>query len=140
MIRSNKKGFTLVEVMAAALILVIITIAIIFSLTFSQAMVQTNSNKDAYAAEVQTAADVIMNYVNGGITTAGGIQIASRVNGEYMYIDADTGFNTAENKIQFKIEATSVATSFYKITVRIYYGPANERSSVELVSYSHADW
>jgi len=140
MMRGNKKGFTLIEVLAASLILVIITIAVVFSLTFSQEMVQTNSNEDAYAAEVQTAADVIMSYVNGGITTAGGIQYLSRVNGEPMYIDASSGFNSEENKIQFEIEPTSEATSFYKITVRIYYGFTNERNSVDLVTYSHANW
>lgn len=136
----SKTGFTLVEVLASTMILAIITIAIIFSLNFSQNMVQSNSNKDAYAAEVQTAADAIMCYVNGGFTTASEIQDVSRVGGEYMYIDASSGYEPSENKIQFTIEPSGGSSTFYKISVGIFYGFANDRKSVELVSYSHKDW
>lgn len=136
----NKKGFTLVEVLASAIILATITIAIIFSLSFSQDMVQSNSNKDAYASEVQAAADAIMCFVNGGITTASEIQDASRTGGEYMYIDASSGFNTTEDRIQFIIESSGGTSTLYKITVRIYYGFDNDRERVELVSYSHSNW
>lgn len=137
MMKMSKKGFSLVEVLASTLILAIITIAIIFALNFSQQMVQSNSNKDAYAAEVQTAADAIMCYVNGGFTTASEIRDVSKVGGEYIYIDASSGYDSTANKIQFKIEPSE---DLYKITVGIFYGFANDRNSVELVCFAHKDW
>lgn len=140
MIRMNKKGFTLVEVLAATLILAIITIAIILLLNFSQKMVQVNSSKDAYAAEVQTAADAIICYMNSGLTTVNEIEHASRVDGEIMYIDGSTGYDTNENKIQFKIEPSGESSSLKKITVAIFYGPANDRDTVEFICYAHEDW
>jgi len=143
MIKMSRKGFTLVEVLASTLILAIIAIAIIFALNFSQQMVQSNSNKDAYAAEVQTAADAIMCYVNGGSTTASEIRDVSKVGGEYIYIDASSGYDSTENKIQFKIVPPGAPTGdlyLYKITVRIYYSFTNDRKSLELVCFAHEGW
>ena len=138
----SKKGFTLVEVLAAAIILAIITIAIVFSLSFAQNMVQRNSNDDAYAAEVQAAADAIICYVNDGLTDPASITNESydADKMDYMYLDASSGFDPDQNKIQFQIEQTAEDASLYKIKALLYYGPSNDRKSVGYTCYAHASW
>lgn len=142
MIKINKKGFTLVEVLASAIILAIITTSVVFALSFSQNMVQGNSNQDAYAAEAQAAADVIMNYVNGGLTTAGEIENQTEIQfgTGAKYLDAGAGFNSNEDKIQFQLVPESGGSGLYEITVRLYYGFINDRESVEMICFAHPDW
>ena len=62
--KRSKKGFTLVEVLAATIILALIATGVLGGLGFSQRMVRANSSKDAYAARVQEAADVIIACIN----------------------------------------------------------------------------
>ena len=140
MININKKGFSLIEVLASAIILAIITTSIAFALNFSQDMVRENSNDDAYAAEAQAAADVIMTYVNGGLIMATDIQAQSLSSGGPPYLDASGGFDPAEDRIQFQIAPESGGSGLYQITVRLYYGFASDRNNVEMVCFAHSDW
>lgn len=140
MLEINKKGFSLVEVLASVMILALITSSILLALSFSQRIVQENSTQDAYGAEVQKAADEIMNYVNAGLTTGPEIQNAIPVTGEPVYIHADPGFDSSINQVQFQIHPEPGGSGLYKITVRLYYGPNNKRHHVEMECFAHKDW
>lgn len=140
MININKKGFGLVEVLASAIILALMSISVVFALSFSQNMVSENSNDDAYAAEVQAAADVIMTYINGGLTDAGQIQTESQVGGVTGYKNAAAGFDPNEAGIQFQISEEAGGSGLYQITVRLYYGFKNDRENVEMICFAHPDW
>ncbi|WP_027398489.1 type II secretion system protein [Anaerovorax odorimutans] len=143
--KNNKKGFTLIEVLAATIILAIISTSIIYMLTFSRTIVQTSSTKDAYAAEVQAASDAIMCYINSKITNGNDISKASKSsrgeNNKYVYCPTKDDFNKFNDNIQFTIEEPSDDTSdLYKITTRIYYGSENKREMSELICFSHKGW
>lgn len=139
MIRINKKGFGLVEVLASAIILVLISTSVLFALGFSQNMVRENSSSDAFAAEAQAAADVIMTYINGGLTDAGQIQAESIAAGD-IYLNANSGFDPGEDRLQFQIEPYEDGSGLYRITVRKYYGFAHDREVEEMICFAHADW
>lgn len=138
--KRSKKGFTLVEVLAAAIILAIISVSIVFSISFSKNMVQANSNDDAYAAEAQAAADSIITFVNSGITSGASIEAASRssLGQQYQYSPGD--YSTTSDAIQFKINQSTEDTELYKIKVKLFYGPANDRKSAGFMCYAHANW
>lgn len=137
---NNKKGFTLVEILASVIILAIITTSVVFALNFSQRMVHENSNNDAYAAEVQAAADVIITYVNGGLTTASEVESASQIGSISKYLNAGSEFDPEEDKIQFVLSPESGGSGLYEITVRLYFGPSHDRESVELICFAHPNW
>ncbi|NLY70480.1 MAG: type II secretion system protein [Clostridiales bacterium] len=138
--KNSKKGFTLVEVLASVIILVLIAGSIVFAISFSQRVVQENSVSDAYAAEVQAAADVIMTYVNGGLTSGYDIESQSQISGQSVYRNAEAGFNPSIDDIQFTLIPESSGSGLYEITVRLYYGPEHSRESVEMVCFAHPNW
>ncbi|NLP30828.1 MAG: type II secretion system protein [Clostridiales bacterium] len=137
--KNNKKGFTLVEVLASVIILALITGSIVFAIAFSQRVVQENSVSDAYAAEVQAAADVIMTYVNGGLTTGYEIEIESQ-SSLTVYHNAETSFDPSLNDIQFTLKPETGGSGLYEIRVRLYYGPEHNRESIEMVCFAHPNW
>ncbi len=138
--QNTKKGFSLVEVLAAVLILSLVTTTVLLGINFSRNMVTGNTNSDAYAAEAQAAADAIMTYVNGGGIAATAIEEASKVGGVVQYKNASGGFVSTVDGIQFVVEPDPKGSSLYKITVREYYGFANDRQFTEMICFAHKDW
>lgn len=136
----NKKGFSLVEVIAALLILSVVAGVVLLGLSLSQKVVHGNTREDAYGAEAQAAADVIMTYVNGEADTGEAIEAAS--GGLFLFADnsTDGGFYPGDDKVQFQIGPEPGGSGLYKITIRRYYGPDSGREYVEMVCYAHKGW
>ncbi|HPO05248.1 MAG TPA: type II secretion system protein [Bacillota bacterium] len=129
--KRSKKGFTLVEVLAATIILALIATGVLGGLGFSQRMVRANSSKDAYAARVQEAADVIIACINDQRSIP---DIAAEM--DYVRVNAGSPFSSAENRIQFIAENSFNGSGLYRITAALYFDTANGRDSVSLICFA----
>lgn len=131
----SKKGFTLVEVLAAIIILALVTTGILAGLGFSQKMVLTNSAKDAHAAQVQQAADIIIARINDSQSI---YDIAEDMN--YLRINPGESFITEEDRIQFIAEENFNGSDLCRITIALFFDTAKGRDSVEMVCFAfHGD-
>lgn len=130
----SRKGFTLVEILAATIILALITTGALGGFGFSQKMVRTNSSRDAHAAQVQQAADIIIARINGSQSIS---DIAADMN--YVRVNAGESFNTGEDRIQFIAEEDFNGSSLHRIKIALYFNTANGRSNVEMVCFAFPD-
>lgn len=129
-LKKNKKGFTLVEVLAATIILALIASTILGGFGFSQRMVRANSSRDAHAAQVQEAADVIIALINDSQTF---LEIETETG--YKYV-AGGFFDDTEDSIQFIPVVNHNGSPLTRITVALYFDTAGGRDSVELVCFA----
>ena len=124
----------MVEVLAATIILALITTGVLGGFGFSHKMVRANSSRDAYAAQVQEAADIMMARINDSQSPS---QIAASM--DYVNRSAGGSFSSEEDRIQFIAEENFNGSGLHRITLVLYFNTAKGRDSVELICFAYPD-
>jgi prepilin-type N-terminal cleavage/methylation domain-containing protein len=98
----SKKGTTLVEVLAAVIILAIVAVAVLTSIGFSQTTIFSGSSEGDAAAQAQSIADALIPELNSKDPSA----VKAETVGDAVYVEPGSFPNATKDK-QF----TSVISS-----------------------------
>lgn len=131
----SKKGTTMVEVLAAVLILAVVVTAVLTSIGFSQRTILSESSQSDAAAQAQNLADTLIDKLHGASDTdAASVKIpdAQRVDSE--------SFPDSAYKEQFTIvSVNNGGISGYRIRTAVYFTDSTGRKCVQMTAFAAKD-
>ena len=125
----RKKGFSLVEVVASAAILCVVTIAVIGSIGVARQSVLSDTAKESAAASAQAIADTLMAELSTSQTPSAADLEALTGAKKVASFSADNG----EKQFAYT-KYTSGGVAGYRIRVVVYYD--NGRNSVAMSAFA----
>ncbi|MGE4541857.1 MAG: hypothetical protein AB7D35_11400 [Bacteroidales bacterium] len=139
-ILSNQKGVTLIETLAASVIIILLLFTVMGALMFGQGVIVGSDEKNNAAATAQEIIDDLMASLSGGASYDGN---ASDTDSGFIN-PGDPGYTTEQYYIESEVikvdlypESTdneTIEKNAYKIHVRVYYN--QDQSYVELSAFN----
>lgn len=131
----SKKGTTMVEVLAAVIILAIVVTAVVTSLGFSQKTILSESSQSDAAAQAQNLADTLIEKLHGADTnTVNDVSLP-----DVHRVDSGSFPNPAYDR-QFMVTAVDDGTvSGYRIKTAVYFTDSTGRKCVQLTAFAAKD-
>lgn len=131
----SKRGSSLVEVLAAVLILAIVTTGVLTGIGLSQRVILSESAQETAAAQAQNLADGLVEKLHGVSGAApGNISVSGAV-----YV-APASFPDPSKGLQYTFEAVSVgAVEGYRIRTAAYFTDSSGKKAVQLTAFAAKD-
>lgn len=140
----NQKGVTLVETLAASLIIILLLFTVLGALMFGQGVIVGNDEKNNAVADAQEMVDTIMTAMSKGSSYMGDLVSGAKNLSTVSTVKADF-INAGESDYaprQYHISPVNAAGSkvadnseiAYQIFVRVYYNQG--QSYVDLTAYN----
>ena len=134
---NNKKGTTLVEVIAAVIILAIVVVAVLTTIGFSQRTVISGSSEGNAAAQAQSIADALISELHSKAvlevqkeTSVGGVTVA--------YVESGSFPDATKDKQFTIVSVTDNATNVqgYTIKTAVYFTDSTGRKCVQMTAFA----
>ncbi len=129
----SKKGTTMVEVLAAVLVLAIVVTAVLTTISFSQRTILSGGSEGKAAAEAQSIADTLISQLSG-TSDASKVTVSGAVR-----VPEGSTFPDATKDKQFKltsVENTKDSVKGYQIQTAVYYSDSTGRKCVQMTAFA----
>nr|WP_319487382.1 type II secretion system protein [uncultured Caproiciproducens sp.] len=132
----SKKGTTMVEVLAAVLILALVVTAVLTTIGFSQRMILSNSSETAAAAQAQGIADALITKLqeSGEATVKNETVLGAGFAAEEDFPDA-----SKDKQFTFAHVEDDKGIAGYKIKTAVYFTDGSGRKCVQMTAFAAED-
>lgn len=131
----SKKGSSLVEVLAAVLILAVVVTGVLTGIGLSQRVILSEGAQGTAAAQAQDLADRLIEKLHGVSSAAPGSITADGA----VYVEPGA-FPDSSKGLQYTFEAVSVgAVGGYRIQTAAYYTDSSGKKAVQLTAFAAKD-
>jgi len=141
----SKKGTTMVEVLAAVLILAIVVTAVLTSISFSQRTILSESTQGDAAAQAQNLADTLIAKLHGQPTVERAKEAADSITDAEM-VDDFSNFPSSDHTKQFTFKmisdgdaAASGTVTGYAIKVGVPYTDSTGSKWIQMTAFAAID-
>ena len=131
----SRKGSTLVEVVAAILILAVVVTAVLTGISFSQRTILSESTQGAAAAQAQNLADTLVSKLHG-LSTAAPASVS--VSGA-EYVEPDKFPDVAKNTQYTFYEVAAGEIQGYRIKTAVYFTDGAGRKCIQMTAFAAKD-
>ncbi len=135
----SKKGTTMVEVLAAVVILALVVTAVLSTIGFSQRTILSKSTESGAAAQAQEIADALIKKLHGA--DADSLKTVEVLGAKYVE-NADFPDPSSPDDKQFTfipVEKDADGIEGYRIKAAVYFTDGSGRKCVQMTAFSAKD-